>query len=78
VITTERASTQRQLVRKLGLRNGLLIGLALALGALAPRVITVSRAHVQGAYLALLLGLLALLLLGGVAGWLSAWPGSAL
>jgi hypothetical protein len=78
VIATERDSTQRQLVRKLGLRNGLLIGLALALGALAPRAITLSRAHVQGMYPALLLGLLALLLLGGVTGWLSAWPSSAL
>jgi hypothetical protein len=78
VIATERDSAQHQLVRKLGLRNGLLIGLALALGALAPRAITLGRAHVQGMYPALLLGLLALLLLGGVAGWLAAWRSSAL
>jgi hypothetical protein len=78
VIAAERDSTHQQLVRKLGLRNGLLIGLALALGALAPRASTLSRAHVQGMYSALLLGLLALLLLGGLAGWLAAWRSSAL
>jgi hypothetical protein len=78
VIATHRELTQHQLARKLGLRNGLLIGLALGLGALAPRAITLSRAHVQGMYPALLLGSLALLLLGGVTGWLSAWPSSAL
>lgn len=78
VIATERELTQHQLVRKLGLLNGLLLGLALGLGALAPRAITLSRAHVQGMYPALLLGSLALLLLGGVAGWLSAWPSSGL
>jgi hypothetical protein len=78
VTATERDSAQHQFVRKLGLRNGLLIGLALALGALVPRAITLSSAHVQGMYPALLLGLLALLLLGGVAGWLSVWRSSAL
>jgi hypothetical protein len=78
VIATGRELTHRQLVRKLGLRNGLLIGLALALGALAPRAITLGWAHVQGMYPALLLGLLALLLLGGLAGWLSTWRSSAL
>jgi hypothetical protein len=78
VIVAERDTTHRQLVRKLGLRNGLIIGLALALGALAPRAITLIGAHVQGMYSALLLGLLALLLLGGLAGWLSTWRSSAL
>ncbi|MGD9317495.1 MAG: hypothetical protein PVG56_11710 [Anaerolineae bacterium] len=78
MIAIEGDVTQRQLIRKLGLRNGLLIGLALALGALAPRAITLCRAHVEGMYPALLLGLLALLLLGGVAGWLSTWRSSAL
>lgn len=78
VIAIERELTQHQLVRKLGLCNGLLIGLALGMGALAPQAITLSRAHVQGVYPTLLLGLLILLLLGGVTGWLSAWRSSAL
>jgi hypothetical protein len=62
----------RRLFLRLGLRNGLFIGLALALGAWAPEAITLSTAHVRQVYPALLLGLLALLLLGSLGGWLAA------
>jgi len=67
----------RRLSLKLGLRNGLLIGLALALGAWAPDAILLSTSHVRLLYPSLLLGCLALLLLGGLGGWLAAWPGRA-
>jgi hypothetical protein len=67
----------RRLSLKLGLRNGLLIGLALALGAWTPETIALSTARVRTVYPPLLLGLLALLLSGGLAGWLAAWRGSA-
>jgi len=67
----------RRLSLKLGLRNGLLIGLALALGAWAPEAIALSTAHVRLVYPSLILGLAALMLLGGLGGWLAAWRGSA-
>jgi len=67
----------RRLSLRLGLRNGLLIGLALALGAWVPDAILLSTSHVRLLYPSLLLGCLALLLLGGLGGWLAAWPGSA-
>jgi hypothetical protein len=67
----------RRLSLRLGLRNGLLIGLALALGAWAPDAISLSTSHVRLFYPSLLLGCLALLLLGGLGGWLAAWPGNA-
>jgi hypothetical protein len=67
----------RRLSLRLGLRNGLLIGLALALGAWAPDAISLSTSHVRLLYPSLLLGCLALLLLGGLAGWLATWFGRA-
>jgi hypothetical protein len=67
----------RRLFLRLGLRNGLLIGLALALGAWASDAISLSTSHVQLLYPSLLLGCLALLLLGGLGGWLAAWLGRA-
>jgi len=65
----------RRLSLRLGLRNGSLIGLALALGAWAPDAISLSTSHVRLFYPSLLLGCLALLLLGGLGGWLAAWFG---
>lgn len=68
----------RRLYAKLGLWNGWLIGLALAVGAWMPQAVTLSTAHVQLVYPSLILGLLALLSLGGLAGWLAAWRDSGL
>ncbi len=62
----------------LGLRNGLLIGLALALGTWGLQAIAPGLVHTRFLYPPLVLGLLALLLLGGLAGVLTAWLGSAL
>ena len=67
----------RHLSLKLGLRNGLLIGLALALGAWALDVAALSRAHAQFVYPSRLLGLLILLLLGSLGGWLATLPNNA-
>jgi hypothetical protein len=67
----------RRLSLRLGLQNGLLIGLALALGVWAPDAISLSTSHVRLLYPSLLLGCLAVLLLGGLAGWLAAWLGRA-
>ncbi len=67
----------RRLSLRLGLRNGALIGLALALGAWAPDAILLSVSRVRLLYPSLLLGCLALLLLGGLGGWLAAWSGRA-
>jgi hypothetical protein len=67
----------RRLSLRLGLRNGLLIGLALALGAWAPDAILLSTCHVRLLYPTLLLGCLGLLLLGGLGGWVVAWLGKA-
>jgi hypothetical protein len=66
-----------RLTRRLGLRNGLLIGIALALGTWIYQAISLCLAHVQAACVPLLLGFFALTLLGGLAGWLSAWRDSA-
>ena len=67
----------RRLTLRLGLHNGLLIGLALALGVWAPDAILLSTSHVRLFYPSLLLGCLALLLLGGLGGWLAARSGHA-
>lgn len=67
----------RRLCLRLGLRNGLLIGLALALGVWGTDAILLSTSHVRLLYPSLLLGCLALLLLGGLGGWLAAWFGGA-
>ena len=47
--------SHRQLLRRLGLRNGLLFGLALALGAWAPQAVGLGAAHVRGIFAPLLL-----------------------
>jgi hypothetical protein len=62
----------------LGLRNGMLMGLALALGTWGLQVITLAPVPVRLLYPPLILGGLALLFLGGLAGWLTAWFGSTL
>ena len=68
---------RRQLHRKLGLRNGMLVALALALGIWAPQALGLSTARVHGFIPPLLLGILALLLVGGLAGWLASLHTSA-
>jgi hypothetical protein len=67
-----------RLTRNLGLRNGLLVGMALAVGTWLNQAIFLCLVHVQGGVAPLLLGSLALTLLAGLAGWLSAWRDSAL
>lgn len=67
-----------QIVRGLGLRNGLLIGLALALGAWIPHALALIRYPVPGRLPGILLGSLALLILGGLGGWLATLLDSAL
>lgn len=73
----ERDIQIRRLSQRLGLRNGLLIGLALALGVWAPDAILLSTSHVRLFYPSLLLGCLALVLLGGLGGWLTSSVGRA-
>ena len=68
----------RRLSLRLGWRNGLLIGLALALGAWALDAISLGPSHVRLLYPTLLLGCLVLLLLGALGGWLAALLGHAL
>ncbi len=71
----DRERELRRLGLKLGLRNGLLIGLALALGVWAPDAILLSTSHVRMVYPSLILGSAILVLIGGLAGWLSASAG---
>jgi hypothetical protein len=68
----------RRLLLGLGLRNGLLIGLALALGALGPHALVLREVPVRLVYPPLILGGLLLLLLGGLGGGLAAWFGHTL
>jgi hypothetical protein len=77
MIDPENDITYRQLLRRLGLRNGLLVGLALALGAWSPQVIGLGAVHVRELLAPILSGILVLVLLGGLAGWLASWRGSA-
>jgi len=77
MIPADHDAQMRRLTLRLGLRNGLLIGLALALGVWAPDAILLSTSHVRLFYPSLLLGCLALLLLGGLGGWLAARSGHA-
>ena len=58
--------------RRLGLLNGLLIGLALGLGAWALEMVRVARLPLPLAVPTLLFGMLLMTLLGGLVGWLSA------
>jgi hypothetical protein len=66
---------ERRLGIRLGLLNGLLIGLVLALGAWALDAIFLFTAPVRLGGPSLLLGALAVVLLGGLGGWLAAWIG---
>jgi len=77
MIPSDHDAHLRHLSLKLGLGNGLFIGLALALGTWSPEAITLSTAHVRLFYPGLILGLLGSLLLGGLGGWLAAWLGNA-
>lgn len=58
--------------RRLGALNGLLIGLALGLGAWGLEMVRVSRLPLPLAVPTLVLGVMLLMLLGGITGWLSA------
>ena len=78
MLSSDRDIQLRRLSLRLGLRNGLLIGLALASGAWAPDAIVLSKVPARLLYPSLLLGCLALLLLAGLAGWLAARFGGAL
>jgi hypothetical protein len=71
--TTEQDIQERRLSLKLGLLNGLFLGLGLALGVWTSDAISLALSHVRLVYPSMLLGVLALVLLGGLAGWLSAW-----
>jgi len=68
---------RRQLHRRLGLWNGVLVALALALGIWAPQAVVLGMTRVQGFIFPLLLGVLTLLLVGGLAGWLATLHESA-
>jgi hypothetical protein len=74
----EAGRTQRRTLIRLGLLNGLLIGLALALGAWGPQVIFLFPVPVRNLFPPLILGCATLALLGALAGGLSAWLGSSL
>jgi hypothetical protein len=69
---------ERRLLTRLGLRNGLFVGLALALGVWAPDAISLTTGPVRLGFPSLLLGFVAVVLLGGVGGWLAAKAGRAL
>lgn len=56
----------------LGALNGLLVGLAVALGAWLPEALTLGQSHVRLVYPLLLLGAAAVLLITTLAGWLAA------
>ena len=73
----EEEITYRRLLHRLGLRHGLLVGLALALGAWAPQGIGLGTTHAREIFAPLLSGSLVLVLLGGLAGWLASWRGRA-
>jgi hypothetical protein len=75
---TSRDSQARQLSLRLGLWNGFLIGLALALGTWGLEAIALIGVPLQALYARLLLGCLTLLLLGSLGGWLAALFESAL
>ncbi len=63
----------RRLSLRLGLWNGLLLGLGLALGVWILDAVFLGLSHVRMVYPSMLLGVLAVVLLGGLAGWLAAW-----
>ncbi len=63
----------RRLSLRLGLWNGSLLGLGLALGVWILDAVFLGLSHVRMVYPSMLLGVLAVVLLGGLAGWLAAW-----
>ena len=74
---TEQEVQERRLSLKFGLLNGLFIGLGLALGAWTSDAIFLGLSHVRLVYPAMLLGVLAVAILGMLAGWLAAWVARA-
>ncbi len=68
----EREAQLQRLSLRLGLRSGLLTGLALALGTWTPHIMALRATHLRLIYPPLIIGSLALLLLGGLGGWLAA------
>jgi hypothetical protein len=77
MLPSENEIELQRLHHLLGSRSGLLVGLALALGAWLPQTIALSTAHVRALLPPFLLGTLVLVLLGGLAGWLASWRSSA-
>jgi hypothetical protein len=67
-----------RLLARLGRRQGWLTGLALALGAWGLHAVVVSRSQAQAIVPPLVLGLAALVLVGGLAGWVAALRESTL
>lgn len=74
---TEQEVQERRLSLKFGLLNGLFLGLGLALGVWTSDAIFLGLSHVRMVYPSMLLGVLALVFLGGLAGWLAAWAARA-
>jgi len=58
---------------RIGLWNGIAIGAALAVGAFGPQTLLLPLMHGPARLDAALLGLVGLVVLGGVAGWLAGW-----
>jgi hypothetical protein len=69
----EQEIQERRLSLRFGLLNGLFLGLGLALGVWTSDAIFLGMSHVQMVYPAMLLGALALVALGALAGWLASW-----
>ena len=78
MISSQREPRSRRDALRLGLLNGLLIGLALALGTWALQIFGLATIPARPLYLPLILGGVALLALGGLSGWLTALAGSTL
>lgn len=75
MVSSDEDLQSRRLTLRLGLLNGLLIGLALALGVWVLDAIFLVTGPVRLGSASLLLGILALGILGGLGGWLAAWVG---
>ncbi len=74
---TEQTAEPQRLERRIGLLNGLLIGLALAIGAWGADALFWGSVGAWLVYPGLLVGGLLLVALGGLAGWLTARVGRA-
>ncbi|MGD8902033.1 MAG: hypothetical protein PVH95_08175 [Anaerolineae bacterium] len=74
---SEQDLQERRLSLRYGLLNGLFLGLGLALGVWTSDAIFLGLSHVRLVYPSMIAGLLALVLLGGLAGWLAAWAAKA-